>query len=441
VHDPAKVRVPAYHPDAPEVREDWAQYYDNITTMDGMAGKVLAQLQEDGLGEDTIVFFYSDHGSGMPRSKRWPYDSGLHVPLLVHIPEKWKQLAPRDYKAGGTTDRLVSFVDLAPTVLSLVGMKKPDYQQGFAFLGAQAAPEQAYVYGFRGRMDERYDMVRSVRDKRYVYIRNYMPHRIYGQFIAYMFETPTTRKWQQLYQAGQLNEAQKKFWETKPAEELYDLQADRDEVKNLAGSAEHRQILQRMRKAQIELAVRIRDVGYLPETEFHARSKGDAPYTMGHDEKRYNAQRVIAAASLATREPQPKPQELAHGLTDPDSGVRYWSTVGMMIIGASAVGTHGAALEKLLGDPADCVKVAAGEALARFGNAGQSKRGLETLVELADQNKHGFFTALLALNALDGAGDKIAPYREKIKVLPKQSSKVDGRMRANAGNLIQHLSK
>ena len=107
-HDPAKVRVPAYHPDTPEVRHDWAQYYDKITEMDAQAGQRLQELDDAGLTDDTIVFFYGDHGSGMPRSKRWPYNSGLHVPLIVHVPEKFKHLAPKDYAAGGASDRLVA---------------------------------------------------------------------------------------------------------------------------------------------------------------------------------------------------------------------------------------------------------------------------------------------------------------------------------------------
>src|SRR5262249_9595971 len=137
---------------------------------------------------------------------------------------------------GGKTDRQVSFVDFAPTVLSLAGLKPPDYFQGHAFLGPFAAPPQPYVYGFRGRMDERYDMVRSVRDERYVYVRNYMPHKIYGQHVDYMFQTPTTRIWKQLYDEEKLKPPQTYFWQTKPAEELYDLDSDPDEVHNLAAS-------------------------------------------------------------------------------------------------------------------------------------------------------------------------------------------------------------
>ncbi|HTM48557.1 MAG TPA: sulfatase, partial [Bryobacteraceae bacterium] len=231
VHDPAKARIPAYHPDTPEVRKDWAQYYDNITTMDGQAAQILKQLEEDGLADNTIVFFYGDHGSGMPRSKRWPYNSGLRVPMIIHVPEKWRRLAPKEYKPGGISDQPVAFVDLAPTVLSLAGIEPPRYMQGSAFAGARAGAPRQYNFGFRGRMDERYDMVRSVRDGRYVYIRNYMPHKIYGQHIDYMFQTPTTSVWKKLYDEGKLQPPKTYFWETKPPEELYDLENDPDEVR------------------------------------------------------------------------------------------------------------------------------------------------------------------------------------------------------------------
>ncbi|HVJ66733.1 MAG TPA: sulfatase, partial [Caulifigura sp.] len=117
VHDPAGARVPAYHPDTPEVRKDWAQYYDRLTMMDTQVGQLFRDLEADGLADDTIVFFFSDHGSGMPRSKRWLYDSGLHVPLLVHIPKRWRYLAAVDFEPAGVSSRLVSFVDFAPTIL------------------------------------------------------------------------------------------------------------------------------------------------------------------------------------------------------------------------------------------------------------------------------------------------------------------------------------
>src|SRR3954451_1146056 len=239
VHDPSKVRIPAYHPDTPEVRRDWAQYYDRITMMDRKAGAELQELEKAGLADDTIVFFFSDHGSGMPRSKRSACNSGLNVPFIIYFPPKWRHLAPKDYRAGGTSDRLVSFVDLAPTVLSLAGIRAPEHMQGVPFCGKYAAAEPPCSFGFRGRMDERIDLVRSVRDKQYMYVRNYMPHLPAGQHNAYMFETPTTRVWHDLFEQGKLNAAQSAFWQAKAVEELYDFKADPDEVHNLAGSPEH----------------------------------------------------------------------------------------------------------------------------------------------------------------------------------------------------------
>ncbi|MGC4049620.1 MAG: sulfatase [Paludibaculum sp.] len=300
VHDPAKVRIPAYHPDTPEVRHDWAQYYDNITTMDGQAGRILADLKSDGLADDTIVFFFGDHGSGMPRSKRWPYNSGLNVSILAAVPEKWKALAPKEYAAGRKSNRLVSFVDLAPTMLSLAGLPAQTFHQGYAFMGRHEKAPRQYSFGFRGRMDERYDCVRSVRNDRYVYVRNYMPHKIYGQHLAYMWETPTTPAWERLYQEGKLNAAQKQFWEKKPVEEMFDLQSDPDEVKNLADSAEHRPVLEKFRAEHLAHERTLRDVGLLPEDEIHGRAGGGAPYAMGHDERRYPAEKVLAAAQLAS---------------------------------------------------------------------------------------------------------------------------------------------
>ena len=142
ITDPAKVRVPAYHPDIPEVREDWAQYYDKVSEADADAGRHLKDLADAGLAADTIVFYYGDHGSGMPRSKRWPSNSGLHVPMVVFFPPKWQHLAPKEYQPGGKSDRMVSFVDLAPTVLSLAGVRPPASMQGHAFAGPfQTAPQ------------------------------------------------------------------------------------------------------------------------------------------------------------------------------------------------------------------------------------------------------------------------------------------------------------
>ena len=421
VHDPSKVRVPEYHPDTPDVRQDWAQYYDKLTEMDVQVGRALEELKDAGLAEDTIVFYYGDHGSGMPRSKRWPYNSGLRVPLVVSIPDKFRDLAPEDYAPGKQTDRLVGFIDFPATLLSLCGVKPPKHFQGHAFAGKFAAPEQPFIYGFRGRMDERYDMVRTVRDKRYIYIRNYMPHKPYGQHVSYMFQTPTTRVWHKMFLAGKLNEAQSHFWKTKPSEELYDLENDPDEVRNLATSSEHQETLARMRDAQRQLALDIRDVGFLPEGEIHERSKDLTPYEVGHDRSQFNLPAILAAAELASdRKPSavPKLQSL---LKDDDSAVRYWAAMGLLMQGEKGVRPSAEVLNAACKDDSPYVRVIAAEALCQFGSKAQLADALDVLLAHADVSQAGHFPAMLALNALDHLDERAASVQKAIVELPTKT--------------------
>ncbi|MDE2928019.1 MAG: sulfatase-like hydrolase/transferase [Acidobacteriota bacterium] len=439
VHDPAAVRVPAYHPDTPETRQDWAQYHDKITEMDGLAGKVLEQLRKEGLEEDTIVFYWADHGSGLPRSKRWTYNSGLHVPLILYIPEKFRHLRPSGYTPGGETNRLVGFIDFAPTLLSLAGIRPPDHFQGHAFAGEYEASPQPYLYGFRGRMDERYDMVRSVRNHRYIYIRNFMPHRIYGQFVEYMFRTPTTAVWHRLYREGKLSPPRTRFWETKPAEELYDLAEDPDETKNLAGSPRHKAVLDRLRTARREWSLSIRDLGFLPENAIHTRSGSDAPHTMGADPKRYPLERIMGMAESATSMRNGVEDKLRAGFDVSDGAVRYWAALGALIRGREGVRPLAGPLRKALSDEAPAVRVAAAEALGRHGSDADATRALAVLVELADAEKHGLHVAMIALNALDYLDDRAAPALERILALPQELPGMDRRFRIYLPNLIAKI--
>ena len=429
-HDPAKVRVPAYHPDTPEVRRDWAQYYENITAMDRQVAARWAELEEDGLGQDTIVFFFGDHGPGMPRSKRFPYDSGLHVCILALLPEKFRHLAPKDYVVGAISNRLVSFVDLAPTMLSLAGVKPPDFYQGQAFMGRHEARPRSYCFGFRGRMDERYDLMRTVRDERYVYVRNYNPHKIYGQHVAYMWGTPTTAVWERLYREGKLKPPQTYFWEAKPPEELYDLRDDRDEVKNLASSTRHKATLERFRKAHREHELKIRDIGLLPEAEIHSRAKDTSPYEVGHDPKRYPMERILAAAELASSLKPGVGGQLAKAMQDPDSGVRYWGVMGVLMRGAEEVKTAHATLNRALEDASPSVRIAAAEALGKYGTDQDLKRALALLIKLAHPVENGSYVAIQALNAIEALGKKAAPLKERLKALPTDDPNAPARVRS-----------
>lgn len=439
VHDPAAVRIPAYHPDTPQSRQDWAQYYDQLTEMDRQVGLRLAELAEAGLAEDTIIFYYGDHGPGLPRNKRWPYNSGLHVPLLLSIPAKYRELWPADYQPGGQSERLVSFVDLAPTLLSLSGTKPPSYYQGQAFAGPHATPGPDYLHGFRGRMDERYDLVRSIRDSRYVYIRNYMPHKIYGQHVSYMFETPTTQVWQQLHLAGKLTAAQATFWRPKRPEELYDLSQDPDEVHNLIDSPEHQAIRTRLSRALREQIMRMRDVGFLPEGEIHTRSSGSTPYELGRDQARYPLERIVAQAELASSlEPESLPALVA-GLNDADSAVRYWSALGILMRGKSAAVESREGLVAALTDSSPFVRIAAAESLGRHGQAEDQTAALSVLLTAARVDQQGLFVSLAALNALDELDQIAAPAAETIRSLPKTTRGIPNRLDGYISRLLEHI--
>ncbi len=282
-HDPDKAVLPPYYPDTPLVRQDWAQYYDIITLTDKLVANVIKELDDDGLAEDTIVWFWGDHGRGLPRAKRWIYDSGLRVPLIIHVPEKWLKLAmpdnPDAVKPGTVNDDLIAFIDFAPTMLSLAGIKIPNYIQGKAFLGSQKAKPREYIFAARDRMDEAYDLIRAVRDKRYKYIRNYMWYLTRGQDIDYMNQMPTIQEMRRLNAEGKLEGPQKQYFEPiKPIEELYDTATDPHEVKNLAGDPKYKDVLRRMRVIHAKWVRETGDIGLIPEPEFDEMKRPGGVY-------------------------------------------------------------------------------------------------------------------------------------------------------------------
>lgn len=439
--DPAKVRVPAYNPDTPEVRRDWAQYYANVSAADADAGVRLKELAAAGLEEDTIVFYFADHGSGMPRNKRWPGNSGLQMPMVVYFPPKWRHLAPKEYAAGGRSDRLVCFADLAPTMLSMAGIVPPAWMQGQAFAGRYQTAPQAFIYGFRGRMDESYDLIRSVTDGRYVYLRNYLPNLSHGQHVDTQFLISTTAVWRKLYDDGKLNAAQAAFWQApKSPEELYDLQTDPDEVRNLAADPKYRTTLERLRAAQQAQVRRIRDVGFLPEGEIHARSKGSTPYDVGHDERRYPFVKIFNTAELASSlAPDALPQ-LREAMNDADNAVRYWGVMGFLMRGQAAVRGATTELKKAQGDSSPAVRVAACWALAEHGAAAEVGPALQRLGELAHWGKNDVFTALAALAVIDHLGMKAAPLRDVVKTWPTQGTAPDSRYDSYVPRLVLSIA-
>ena len=407
-HDPERVPIPPYHPRTPEMEHDWTQYYDKIMQMDQRVGELLQDLEKAGLAENTIVFYYSDHGGVLGRSKRFMYESGLHVPLIIRFPEMYQHLAPG--KANSRTERLVTFVDFAPTVLSLAGIPIPEYMQGQAFLGEQEAAPRKYAYSFRGRMDERIDMVRSVRDKQYRYIRNYLPHKIYGQYLEYLWLAPSMRSWEAAYLAGELNEIQSRFWQEKPAEELYDVKADPHNVHNLAQEPKHEEVLDRMRETNRQWLLETKDVGFIPEAMMLDISKETTLYDYARSGD-YPLKEIVETAEMASSKDLQYLDELIKGLQHENPIIRYWAAIGCTVLGENAASAEND-LQQLLRDKEGSVRIAAAEAIYHLGDEGMA---LTTLIH-ALKSKN-IMARVQALNVLESMGRDAAPAKIAIEAI------------------------
>ena len=398
-HDPAKLTtLPPYYPDTPVTRKDWARNYDLISAMDRQAGELLKQLKQDGLLDNTIVIFWSDHGIGLPRGKRWLYDSGMHVPMIVRIPEALR--VKGQGKPGTVNDELVSLIDLAPTLLNLAGIEIPEVMQGRAFLGENLSPPRNYVYGARDRMDERYDIIRAVRDQRYKYLRNYEPFKAYYQYMNTPEKGASMRELRRVHALGKLPPAAERFMaDHKPVEELYDLTTDPHEVRNLANSPKHRSILKRMREAHLEWVLETRDLGLLPEPEIVRREEQLKSRYMILRQPQGAALvqdlRKTAGLSLGGVEAIP---ELLERVDAKDPAVRYWAFIGL-----GNLGTRALAAEKItraaLSDEAPSVKIAAARALCHMN---QPEPALPVLVEqLKSQHEWVRLNAAIVLDEID----------------------------------------
>ncbi|MFJ4658853.1 sulfatase-like hydrolase/transferase [Nocardia sp. NPDC088792] len=388
--DPALVRIPAYLPDTPEIRADIARYYDRIAEMDAFVGSLLAQLDEDGLTDSTIVIQTSDHGGVNPRSKRFCYDEGLRVPLIIRAPQRYAELFPPTgsrVQAAVTTDRIPA------TLIELAGASPPAHLHGRSLTHADLDPATSLAFGGRGRMDERYDLIRTVRDQRYRYIRNYLPHRPYGQHQPFAWLAAGYQSWETEHLAGRLNEAQSAFWNTKPGVELYDLHTDPDEVHNLAGNPDYADVEKRLAGALRTHILAVHDNGFLPEGSPHE----------GYDASRepgvYPLDRVLDIADAVAQQEPGSVAAFHTALADTDATVRRWAAIGILASGASDDTTLTLLDAVTATEPDPFVMIPCAEALARHRNNPDDVR---RLVDFADpaQPRPIRLEALAALTAL-----------------------------------------
>ncbi len=426
ITDPAAVKLPAFLPNTPEIREVLARNVDMINRQDVAVAHLLDELRADGLADETFVFFLADHGGIHPRSKRYCYDDGLHVPLIVQVPAAWKALVHSP--VGAPNNELISHVDMAPTTLALAGVPVPKTMMGRAFLGARVSPKRSYAFSMRDRMDERYDLVQSARDERYRYIRNYNPQRLYGEHETYEWQSVAYQSWESAYLAGTLNAAQEAFWHPKPVEELYDMTVDPESVHNLAGDPAHGAQLLKMRRSLDDHLLTINDNGFIPE---------GAPGE-GYDESRragaYPLKSLIELSSLVlARDPKHLPQFIA-GLSHENEVMRYWHAHGLILAGAPSPAIGAQIAQRLAVEKSDSVRCALAEAVLVAGNPDLS---LQTLVEILGRENAHDKARLRTLNVmLAFAPDQLKPARQAVVTA------VDGKneyLRRNAKYLLLRI--
>ena len=377
-HDPATAPLPPYYPDTPAARRTMARVHDCITATDKRAGALLAELKEAGVEKDTIVFFWPDHGQGIPRGKRTLWDTGLKIPLVVSFPEKFQHFAPS--APGSKCDRMVCLMDLGPTLLSLLDLPIPAHVQGRAFLGRASTAPREYVFGSRDRVDEVGELSRSVRDKRWLYIRNFMPDLSWNQPETFSDQLELRREITKLAAEGKLEAAQLTYAApTKPAELLYDTEKDPWQLNNLAGDSTYRSELERLRKALRDWQTETRDVGLIHEWQaaHHCKQTGRPLFEVGRDEKLFPIDRVLDTAWRVGLPGQV--DEFTKRLSDENPTVRYWAAVGLRAAGKDAAGAK-VFVEKAAADESKSVSIeAAGILVAQQGDRAALDRLTEVL--------------------------------------------------------------
>ncbi len=408
-HLPEKVTLAPYHPDLPVIRKNYAKYQDAVRRMDTRVGRNLDAIRDAGLKNKTIVIYNSDHGGVLPRSKRFLLDSGIHCPLIIRIPKNFKSLYPADHP-GDTVGRIVSFIDLPKTWLSLAGAKIPDVMQGRIFLGMQQDPPRDFAVAYRDRMDERYDAARAIRDKRYLYIRHMMPYIPRGQYLAYLWRAPTAGAWQAHHQAGKTNAITGRFFRPKPIEELYDTLQDPHSIHNLAANPKYKNVVRTMRHELQEWQLQYFDAGLLPESEmvYRAAKNGITIYEMIRNPQLYPLKRLIDACNCALQpEGDVDIDQLVKMTEDPDSGIRYWGCVGLFRLGMGARGQK-QRLKQLLNDPCDEVVAMVAWTLYKLGDQQVARERLRGLLESNSR------AALKVANIIDWMDDDPAFYQNAL---------------------------
>ena len=392
--DPNAVSPAPYHPDTPTFRFTYARYFDRIKQMDTQVDKLIKQLAEDGLLDTTFIFYFGDHGGVLPRGKGYLHESGLHVPLVVRIPEKWRSEIPLE--VGSRVGGFVSFIDFGPTLLHLAGLKTPSLLDGSPFIGPAISrttlDHRDETFGYADRFDEKFEMVRSIRKGRYKYIRSYQPFYPDGLQNNYRYIMLAYEEWRTLHRQGKLNEIQSAFFSPKPVEQLFDLRTDPHESKNLALNRGYTALLHSLRDRLNQKLSSIHDLSFYPENHMvkHALKDGVA-FGNAHADEINILQQTANLALLPFNEAEEK---LMRALDLDEPLIRYWALTVASTFGKQAT-SLAARVESLLKEADPLVRVRAAEFLALIGRNDPRP----TFYQVLNEN-HGDLVSLITLNSV-----------------------------------------
>ena len=350
-----------YHPDTPTFRYTQSLYHNHHKDVDKEIGKFIKKLEDENLLDNTIIFYYADHGGVLPRSKGYIYESGLNVPLVVRIPEKFKKLSP--FKAGSRTSTFVEFVDLVPTVLSIAGIEIPRSVDGKPFLGKKLKKskleKQNTTFGYADRFDEKYDLVRSVRVGKYKYIRNYQPFNVDGLYNFYRYKMLAYKEWYKLFQDGKLNEVQSQFFKPRAPEALYNIDEDPHEIKNLAKDKNYIEILLDLRTKLNDHLVSINDLSFIPEPHLLENGLNDI---VSYSKKNKDLiSRLIKISDLSLNDYKQVSSKIQDALNDINPWVRYWGLIVSSSYGSKALENKEQINSIFENDPENLVRMRAAE--------------------------------------------------------------------------------
>ncbi|XPF95077.1 sulfatase-like hydrolase/transferase [Colwellia sp. RE-S-Sl-9] len=423
IHDPADVDLPPIYPDTEAFRYTYARYLDLNTKVDNEIGKVINQLKEDGLLENTFIFYFGDHGGALPNSKGYLNETGLHVPLVVRIPENFKHLLSKDMAQAIPTrvNGFVSFIDFAPTLLKLAGLNKSPIHDGSAFLGQDISLEQLnqrdQTFGFASRFDEKSDLVRSYRKGNLKYLRHYQPYNPDSLFSDYRYKLQALKQWKELFEQNKLNSAQAAFFKTKPVEALYDINNDPYETKNLAKLPQYQNQLLSMRTALQSQLKSMPDLGFYPES-FLIKNALSAPIEFGIKHKQ-NIAKLIDIADLQLQPFNQVKAELTTALHSNNAVERYWALISLTSFGFEAIKLADEVKAIMLSDTNLLVQARAIEFLAMIDEINPVEP-LQQLVQKSTDNMEILNMLNIATMLHDQKGYKFTiPHREEWKDFDK----------------------